>query len=225
MKKNTLLIVLAAWLISFTGCQKTPYEFIDNPTCTDGRQNGDETDVDCGGSCTPCADAALMHSRKYYISFLYDNAPTLLQSDSDLMPYNPIGSSTLKGTVSTQPNFTGSYAQLELDLLSFDINDIVELIGDTLYFEKYTSPGNRPHLSLGNLGFAYQSTTQVFGAGSAPNNYMIIDDVAIDNEKSPWNSDKLLITGRFNAKVSSSTGSTVHALTKGTFGLPFSLRD
>ena len=24
------------------------------PTCTDGVQNGDETGVDCGGSCTPC---------------------------------------------------------------------------------------------------------------------------------------------------------------------------
>ncbi|MBG6131743.1 hypothetical protein IWQ47_003515 [Aquimarina sp. EL_43] len=26
-----------------------------DPTCTDGIQNGDETGVDCGGSCTPCA--------------------------------------------------------------------------------------------------------------------------------------------------------------------------
>ncbi|GAA4277394.1 zinc-dependent metalloprotease [Aquimarina mytili] len=25
-----------------------------NPTCTDGIQNGDETGIDCGGSCTPC---------------------------------------------------------------------------------------------------------------------------------------------------------------------------
>lgn len=25
-------------------------------SCTDGTQNGDETDVDCGGSCSPCAD-------------------------------------------------------------------------------------------------------------------------------------------------------------------------
>jgi hypothetical protein len=25
-------------------------------SCTDGAQNGDETDVDCGGSCPPCAD-------------------------------------------------------------------------------------------------------------------------------------------------------------------------
>ncbi|WP_395632595.1 T9SS type A sorting domain-containing protein [Flavobacterium sp.] len=28
------------------------------PTCTDGIQNGDETGVDCGGSCTPCASAS-----------------------------------------------------------------------------------------------------------------------------------------------------------------------
>lgn len=26
------------------------------PTCTDGIKNGDETDVDCGGSCTACTD-------------------------------------------------------------------------------------------------------------------------------------------------------------------------
>jgi hypothetical protein len=26
------------------------------PTCDDGTHNGDETDVDCGGSCPPCAD-------------------------------------------------------------------------------------------------------------------------------------------------------------------------
>jgi hypothetical protein len=25
------------------------------PTCTDGKQNGDETGIDCGGSCAPCA--------------------------------------------------------------------------------------------------------------------------------------------------------------------------
>ena len=28
------------------------------PTCTDGVQNGDETGVDCGGSCEPCAPTA-----------------------------------------------------------------------------------------------------------------------------------------------------------------------
>jgi hypothetical protein len=26
------------------------------PTCTDGRRNGSETGIDCGGSCGPCAD-------------------------------------------------------------------------------------------------------------------------------------------------------------------------
>jgi hypothetical protein len=28
----------------------------DGDTCSDGQKNGDETDVDCGGSCSPCAD-------------------------------------------------------------------------------------------------------------------------------------------------------------------------
>src|SRR5262249_49498473 len=26
------------------------------PTCVDGKQNGTETDKDCGGTCTPCAN-------------------------------------------------------------------------------------------------------------------------------------------------------------------------
>lgn len=29
---------------------------METPTCTDAAQNGDETDVDCGGSCPACAD-------------------------------------------------------------------------------------------------------------------------------------------------------------------------
>ncbi len=29
-----------------------------NPLCSDGKKDGDETDVDCGGSCAPCADGA-----------------------------------------------------------------------------------------------------------------------------------------------------------------------
>ncbi|MDW8244999.1 MAG: hypothetical protein RMJ84_00335 [Sandaracinaceae bacterium] len=27
-----------------------------SPTCSDGMRNGSETDIDCGGSCPPCAD-------------------------------------------------------------------------------------------------------------------------------------------------------------------------
>jgi len=225
MKKNSLLILIASLTISFTGCKKIPYEFIDNPTCTDGRQNGNETGVDCGGTCSACADAALMHSKKYYISFMYDNTPIVLESDSDLMPFNPSSGSSIKGTVSTQSNFSGSYAQFELDLFSLQTTDIIAQTGDTIYFETYTSPGNRAHLELGNLGFAYQSTSEISGGNTDVNNCMIIDDAAIDNQKSPWNTNKILITGRFNAKVSSSLGGTVHTITKGTFGLPFTMRN
>jgi hypothetical protein len=30
-----------------------------DPSCTDGQRNGDEVDVDCGGSCPPCEEGAL----------------------------------------------------------------------------------------------------------------------------------------------------------------------
>jgi len=33
----------------------TPLESPDADTCADGKRDGDETDVDCGGSCAPCA--------------------------------------------------------------------------------------------------------------------------------------------------------------------------
>ncbi len=33
---------------------ETPVPVTPTPTCTDGVQNGDETGVDCGGSCTAC---------------------------------------------------------------------------------------------------------------------------------------------------------------------------
>ncbi len=32
----------------------TRESFVTDPTCTDGIQNGDETGIDCGGSCEPC---------------------------------------------------------------------------------------------------------------------------------------------------------------------------
>jgi hypothetical protein len=42
-----------------------------DPTCNDGIQNGDETGVDCGGSCDPCAvsatgSGALISRRRAY---------------------------------------------------------------------------------------------------------------------------------------------------------------
>jgi cysteine-rich repeat protein len=49
---NFLRIALTISLLVAAGCSSQP-----DPTCTDGIHNGDETDIDCGGGCSPCADS------------------------------------------------------------------------------------------------------------------------------------------------------------------------
>lgn len=51
MKKFIYLIVMIVG-VTFTSCKTEESDPV--PTCTDGIQNGDETGVDCGGSCTTC---------------------------------------------------------------------------------------------------------------------------------------------------------------------------
>jgi len=59
MKIVVLTLAISAGLF-FTSCSSddnAPIVEAEAPTCTDGIQNGDEIDIDCGGSCTPCAIA------------------------------------------------------------------------------------------------------------------------------------------------------------------------
>ena len=52
MKFQKLLILvflMACMAIGTNSCDKE-----DDPTCTDGIQNGTETGIDCGGDCSPC---------------------------------------------------------------------------------------------------------------------------------------------------------------------------
>jgi cysteine-rich repeat protein len=49
---NFLKYALSIGLLVAAGCSPQP-----DPTCTDGIHNGDETDIDCGGGCSPCADS------------------------------------------------------------------------------------------------------------------------------------------------------------------------
>lgn len=52
MKTLRLLLLCTALVglaTTWNSCEKE-----DEPTCTDGIQNGDETGIDCGGDCDPC---------------------------------------------------------------------------------------------------------------------------------------------------------------------------
>ena len=48
MMREALLLLSAALVFGCGGDGGT------DPACVDGERNGDETDVDCGGSCDPC---------------------------------------------------------------------------------------------------------------------------------------------------------------------------
>ncbi|MFD1314937.1 hypothetical protein [Namhaeicola litoreus] len=53
--KKSILIVLGILTLSLTSCgSDSPDPIVVLPTCNDGIQNGDETGIDCGGSCGPC---------------------------------------------------------------------------------------------------------------------------------------------------------------------------
>ena len=53
-------IFLGLMLVPALGCSSCGDDGVSQPVpgvaCDDAVKNGDETDVDCGGSCTPCAD-------------------------------------------------------------------------------------------------------------------------------------------------------------------------
>ena len=220
MKRNILIIFHILVVLFFAGCKKIPYEVKDNATCTDGRQNQGETGIDCGGPCAPCADAALMHTKKYYISFMFDSVPVVFESDSDYVYYNPLFPNCFQGNIATSSGFSVPNAQFALSLFSRDLEDILALDGDTIYFETYGNTANTAHLELDGLVGDYMSTTQVLGYGTIESNRLIIDDVAFDNVNQFGNT-RLVLTGRFNAIVASGPGGVKHHITKGTFGIPF----
>lgn len=51
MKQLSLISLTTVCILFFAGCKKNTEE---PSSCTDGIQNGTETGVDCGGSCSPC---------------------------------------------------------------------------------------------------------------------------------------------------------------------------
>ncbi len=58
MRSLSILVCCSAALLLAPACSLVIDTEGENasPSCDDGAQNGDETDLDCGGSCTPCAD-------------------------------------------------------------------------------------------------------------------------------------------------------------------------
>ena len=55
MKALTYLVCFVLFCgFIFVSCESDDVEITEVITCDDGVQNGDETGIDCGGSCPPC---------------------------------------------------------------------------------------------------------------------------------------------------------------------------
>ena len=73
MKKYLVLIIVAMFSLTFTiSCNKDEKEEEEIDMCTDGIQNGDETDIDCGGECQSCEELFLCEGTNSNMLIPYD---------------------------------------------------------------------------------------------------------------------------------------------------------
>ncbi|TLP81881.1 DUF4856 domain-containing protein [Maribacter sp. ACAM166] len=122
MKKVLFTLALTAGLffISCTSDDTDPP--VVEPTCTDGIQNGDETGVDCGGSCTPCIiaienPAGFTFERDGESTVSFGGQTTRLQMGAKIL-------STFKDETTTAAKIKAMYAHEEgvMDFGDVDLN-------------------------------------------------------------------------------------------------------
>ena len=138
--------VLAFGLITaLPSCKKDE----DTATCTDGIQNGDETGIDCGGSCAPC----LVGLQGEWLSAGADVAPLLAGAPFNIDSIKADFSTNLTYTVTSYSAgvatvLTGTYIQTESgvgDIWNITVNQtapsaltsegIFEVTGDNMTYE------------------------------------------------------------------------------------------
>ena len=136
------------------------------PTCTDGIQNGDETGVDCGGSCAPCQTACT--DNDVNVSITLDNYP----EETSWVITNDSGQTVASGgTYGSQPD--GSTISEDLCLpdgcYTFTINDTY---GDGICCAygngSYSVTDTTGTLASGGSFGSSEATQFCVGGGAAP---------------------------------------------------------
>ena len=59
-RAGLMSILALAFVLFITSCEKDDPTPAPQATCDDGIQNGDETGIDCGGSCSACEEPVTM---------------------------------------------------------------------------------------------------------------------------------------------------------------------
>ncbi|WP_452220573.1 M43 family zinc metalloprotease [Lacinutrix salivirga] len=165
-QKNRMRAVLAAGgarrsLALSDKCGSAP-----TPTCTDGIQNGNETGVDCGGSCAPCETAC--NDNEVNVSITFDNYP----EETAWTLKNANGTTVASGSYSTA-NADGSTINetycLPDGCYDFEITDVY---GDGICCAygngSYSVTSGSNTLASGGSFTASDTTNFCFGGGPAP---------------------------------------------------------
>ncbi|MCB0556649.1 MAG: hypothetical protein KDD02_24095 [Phaeodactylibacter sp.] len=148
-----LLFAITGMVVTWQSCDKDNDE--PEATCSDGIQNGDETGVDCGGSCAPCeigvqgkwqssgANVApllvtLFNTDSIYAEFKTDNTYVVEQYD------NTGAKLTLTGTYSQKESGVGNIWEITVNQSAPAVltsEGIFEITGNTMKYEiAQTSP-------------------------------------------------------------------------------------
>ena len=136
------------------------------PTCTDGVQNGDETGVDCGGSCAPCQTAC--SENEINVSITFDNYP----EETAWTLKNASGTTVASGSYSTA-NADGSTINetycLPDGCYDFEITDSY---GDGICCSygngSYSVTNGSTTLASGGTFTSSDTTNFCLGGGTAP---------------------------------------------------------
>lgn len=119
MRKITLLVGFALLIHSCSSDDTTietqQQEQEIAATCSDGIQNGDETEIDCGGSCEPCITSLVVEGKAQKGPFINGSVILLSELDASFSPTGNVFTSEILEN-------TGSFSFGELNLISPNVS-------------------------------------------------------------------------------------------------------
>ncbi|MES2620974.1 MAG: hypothetical protein V4615_08980 [Bacteroidota bacterium] len=204
MKKIPLLFF--AFILALAGCRP------DNNTqpshCSNNVQDQNETGVDCGGSCSACSSPS-----DYYFKFTLGGTQYLF--DNDLFQLGSTENYEFGGYVpGTDLSQNGGFKLWYSD--SARAADILQLAGDTFYFERSGDPFADIRWNTGGFApYNYADET------SNHSYYVAISSVTfLRRETGFWDLDVYAVRGTFRARMlNGSTDDPIGDATNGEFNM------
>lgn len=169
-------------------------------TCSDGIKNGDETGVDCGGSCPTCPPAAI--TKKFYVQVKVDGAWVTAQQDD--IPHNTSGYGMQTQIVQ------GAIFYFDISLVPATTGKIEALEGTSV------DAGSNTGLLFG-FGSIISGVDRNVFAATQNGGVFNITEITADGTYSGFPS--YLAKGNFNCNLAQNGGANQVSLTDGIFAI------